>query len=602
MADLDGAAGERAVDAGHPGRVVAGGGAQVAEPGPLGRPGELERRGRRPGPGASRRGRGRGRRSPCWWRRSWVRRRACPEPRRGRLPTRAAARVGGRRVDLWTTRDAATLRPRPRPYGAPVMSAVRSVSARRRSPRRRRPSVPGYVARGAARRAAAPARCGGRCPRRRWRRPSRSRCSSPATRSGRRARRRCSASSTIRTWSGCIEVVHQPRRGGAARVALVLELLAGGSLAALLARRGRLRPGEVVTAIAPGGGGARPRPRATASSTATSRRATSSSPPRAARCSPTSGWPGCSARRRPARSRRAYVDPTVARGGAPGPASDVFGVAAAAFHALTGIAPWNAATPADTLARRGRRAAARPRRAGPGGARRSCSPSSAAGWPPIRTTAGRRRRSRWTCGTPAARSRCGCRRTASGRRARPHRPRSAHRAHPPGARPAAAAGAGRRRARRRARLRAVAGAAWPRRRPVAPDRRRWPRSLAVARRRLAAGRALGRVAGRRSERRRGPTCAAATRRRRRPAPPPASRRPRTGGAAATADGLARPWSTELYERRAGGVRRPASAAAAGRRLRAGQRRCWPPTRRCVARAGGRRARCCAASRPTVRAR
>jgi hypothetical protein len=45
----------------------------------------------------------------------------------------------------------------------------------------------------------------------------------------------------------------------------------------------------------------------------------------------------------------AYVDPTVARGGAPGPASDVFGVAAAAFHALTGVPPWNAATPADTL-------------------------------------------------------------------------------------------------------------------------------------------------------------------------------------------------------------------------------------------------------------
>jgi hypothetical protein len=45
----------------------------------------------------------------------------------------------------------------------------------------------------------------------------------------------------------------------------------------------------------------------------------------------------------------AYVDPTVARGGAPGPASDVFGVAAAAFHALTGVAPWNAATPGDTL-------------------------------------------------------------------------------------------------------------------------------------------------------------------------------------------------------------------------------------------------------------
>ena len=48
-----------------------------------------------------------------------------------------------------------------------------------------------------------------------------------------------------------LEVVHQPQRGGAPRVALVLELLPGGSLAALLARRGRLRPGEVVTAIAP---------------------------------------------------------------------------------------------------------------------------------------------------------------------------------------------------------------------------------------------------------------------------------------------------------------------------------------------------------------
>jgi hypothetical protein len=46
----------------------------------------------------------------------------------------------------------------------------------------------------------------------------------------------------------------------------------------------------------------------------------------------------------------AYVDPVVARGGAPGPASDVFGVAAAAFHALTGIAPWNAADARGMLA------------------------------------------------------------------------------------------------------------------------------------------------------------------------------------------------------------------------------------------------------------
>jgi hypothetical protein len=145
-----------------------------------------------------------------------------------------------------------------------------------------------------------------------------------------------------------LEVVHQPCRGAAPRVALVLELLAGGSMAALLARRGRLRPGEVVTAIAPvaaalahaHGNGvvhgdlspgnivftAEGRPVLTDLGVA---RVLGETP--AGEVTP------------------AYVDPTVARGGAPGPASDVFGVAAAAFHALTGVAPWNAATPGDTL-------------------------------------------------------------------------------------------------------------------------------------------------------------------------------------------------------------------------------------------------------------
>ena len=145
-----------------------------------------------------------------------------------------------------------------------------------------------------------------------------------------------------------VEVVHQPQRGTAPRVALVLELLAGGSLAALLARRGRLRPGEVATAIAPVAAAlahahdngvvhgdlspgnivftADGRPVLTDLGVARVVGETA-----AAEVTP------------------AYVDPTVARGGAPGPASDVFGVAAAAFHALTGIAPWNAATPADTL-------------------------------------------------------------------------------------------------------------------------------------------------------------------------------------------------------------------------------------------------------------
>ncbi|SFK59019.1 serine/threonine-protein kinase [Geodermatophilus ruber] len=145
-----------------------------------------------------------------------------------------------------------------------------------------------------------------------------------------------------------LEVVHQPRRGGEPRVALVLELLPGGSLAALLARRGRLRPGEVVTAIAPV---------AAALAHAHERGVIHGD------LSP--GNIVFTAEGRPVLTdlgvarvlgesaageiTPAYVDPTVARGGAPGPASDVFGVAAAAFHALTGVAPWNAATPADTL-------------------------------------------------------------------------------------------------------------------------------------------------------------------------------------------------------------------------------------------------------------
>jgi hypothetical protein len=144
------------------------------------------------------------------------------------------------------------------------------------------------------------------------------------------------------------EVVHQPRRGARPRVALVLDLLPGGSLAALLARRGRLRPGEVVTAIAPV---------AAALAHAHERGVVHGD------LSP--GNIVFTAEGRPVLTdlgvarvlgesaagevTPAYVDPTVARGGAPGPASDVFGVAAAAFHALTGVPPWNAATPTDTL-------------------------------------------------------------------------------------------------------------------------------------------------------------------------------------------------------------------------------------------------------------
>ncbi len=144
------------------------------------------------------------------------------------------------------------------------------------------------------------------------------------------------------------EVVHEPRRGGRPRVALVLDLLAGGSLAALLARRGRLRPGEVVTALAPV---------AAALAHAHERGVVHGDLSPGNVVFTAEGRPVLTdlgvARVLGEEAARevtpAYVDPTVARGGAPGPASDVFGVAAAAFHALTGVAPWTAATPADTL-------------------------------------------------------------------------------------------------------------------------------------------------------------------------------------------------------------------------------------------------------------
>jgi hypothetical protein len=146
-----------------------------------------------------------------------------------------------------------------------------------------------------------------------------------------------------------VEVVHQPRRGGQPRVALVLDLLAGGSLAALLARRGRLRPGEVVTAIAPV---------AAALAHAHARGVVHGDLSPGNIVFTGAGRPVLTdlgvarvlGEDAAGEVTPAYVDPTVARGGAPGPASDVFGVAAAAFHALTGVAPWNAATPADTLA------------------------------------------------------------------------------------------------------------------------------------------------------------------------------------------------------------------------------------------------------------
>ncbi len=145
------------------------------------------------------------------------------------------------------------------------------------------------------------------------------------------------------------EVVHQPRRGGPPRVALVLDLLEGGSLAALLARRGRLRPGEVVTALAPVAAAlARAHEEGIVHGDLSPGNVVFTAEGRPVLTD--LGVARVLGEEAAGEVTPAYVDPAVARGGAPGPASDVFGVAAAAFHALTGVAPWNAATPADTLA------------------------------------------------------------------------------------------------------------------------------------------------------------------------------------------------------------------------------------------------------------
>ncbi|MCU1604202.1 MAG: Serine/threonine protein kinase, partial [Modestobacter sp.] len=144
-------------------------------------------------------------------------------------------------------------------------------------------------------------------------------------------------------------VVRRDVRGGATDVALVLDLLAGGSLATLLARRGRLRPGEVVTTAAPVAAAlAQAHDRGVVHGDLSPGNVVFTAEGRPVLTDlGTARLVGEAGR---AEVTPAYVDPVVARGGAPGPASDVFGVAAAAFHALTGIPPWNAADPAGTLA------------------------------------------------------------------------------------------------------------------------------------------------------------------------------------------------------------------------------------------------------------
>jgi len=135
-----------------------------------------------------------------------------------------------------------------------------------------------------------------------------------------------------------------------AGVVLVLDLAGGGSLADLLARRGRLTPGEVITALSPIGAAlayAHNEGVVHGDVTPANVLFTEIGLPLLADL----GVARIVGDDAPARSTPAYVDPSVAAGCAPGAASDVFMLAAVAVHALTGSPVWTGVTPEDTIAR-----------------------------------------------------------------------------------------------------------------------------------------------------------------------------------------------------------------------------------------------------------
>lgn len=126
-------------------------------------------------------------------------------------------------------------------------------------------------------------------------------------------------------------------------VVLVMEYAAGGSLAGLLTRRGRLHPSEVVTLLAP-----------LAKALATTHAnalchgdITPSNVVFGADGKPLLSDFGLALAtgERPA-DDPGFRDPALSAGWAPGPASDVFGLAAIGYTALTGVAP----RPADVMA------------------------------------------------------------------------------------------------------------------------------------------------------------------------------------------------------------------------------------------------------------
>jgi hypothetical protein len=142
--------------------------------------------------------------------------------------------------------------------------------------------------------------------------------------------------------------LHEVRHLDDEAIVLVLDLAAGGSLAALLARRGRLTVGETIAAIAPIGAAL-----AYAHQSGIVHGDVSS----ANILFTDIGLPlladlGVARLRGDSTSVRttpAYVDPVVAAGSLPMPASDVFMLGAVALHALTGTPAWCGTDPAQVF-------------------------------------------------------------------------------------------------------------------------------------------------------------------------------------------------------------------------------------------------------------
>ncbi|WP_375498354.1 serine/threonine-protein kinase [uncultured Jatrophihabitans sp.] len=132
-------------------------------------------------------------------------------------------------------------------------------------------------------------------------------------------------------------------------VVLVLDLAEGGSLAELLDVRGRLSPGEVITAIAPVAAAlAHVHAAGVVHGDVTPANILFTAGGNALLAD--LGVARLTGEEDDAESTPAYVDPGVALGGIPSELSDVFMLAATALHALTGEIPWPGPTSDEALA------------------------------------------------------------------------------------------------------------------------------------------------------------------------------------------------------------------------------------------------------------